>query len=86
MCVCLCVSVVAALQSVNAALRENDPRRTISCLMTSDLQLPEVFPFAATFYHRELQLLQRQTAQVTTAQVEHRVYLEMSDSVTQGWI
>lgn len=49
--------------------------------MTSDLQLPEVFPFAATFYHRELQLLQRQTAQV-----QHRVYLEMSDSVTQGWI
>lgn len=81
MCVCLCVSVVAALQSVNAALHGNDPRRTVSCLMTSDLQLPEVFPFAATFYHRELQLLQRQTAQV-----QHRVYLEMSDSVTQGWI
>lgn len=81
MCVCLCVSVVAALQSVNAALRGNDPRRTVSCLMTSDLQLPEVFPFAATFYHRELQLLQRQTAQV-----QHWVYLEMSDSVTQGWI
>lgn len=81
MCVCLCVSVVAALQSVNAALCGNDPRRTVSCLMTSDLQLPEVFPFAATFYHRELQLLQRQTAQV-----QHRVYLEMSDSVTQGWI
>lgn len=81
MCVCLCVSVVAALQSVNAALRGNDPRRTVSCLMTSDLQLPEVFPFATTFYHRELQLLQRQTAQV-----QHRVYLEMSDSVTQGWI
>ena len=53
-----------ALQAVNASLRLSDPRHTVSCLMTSDLQLPQVFPFAATLYHRELQLLQRQTAQV----------------------
>uniref|UniRef100_A0A7N8YBW8 IQ motif containing GTPase activating protein 3 n=1 Tax=Mastacembelus armatus TaxID=205130 RepID=A0A7N8YBW8_9TELE len=41
------------------------PEHTVSCLMTSDLQLPEVFPFAAALYHRELQQLQRQTAQVS---------------------
>lgn len=62
--VILSVSVHAAVQSVNASLRGSDPRHTVSCLMTSDLQLPEVFPFAATLYHRELQLLQRRAAQV----------------------
>uniref|UniRef100_A0A7N8Y7W2 IQ motif containing GTPase activating protein 3 n=1 Tax=Mastacembelus armatus TaxID=205130 RepID=A0A7N8Y7W2_9TELE len=64
----LCVTsnlLDVAVKSVNASLRGNDPRHTVSCLMTSDLQLPEVFPFAAALYHRELQQLQRQTAQVS---------------------
>ncbi|XP_076746531.1 ras GTPase-activating-like protein IQGAP3 isoform X1 [Maylandia zebra] len=74
-------NMVAALQSVNAALRGNDPRRTVSCLMTSDLQLPEVFPFAATFYHRELQLLQRQTAQGELQEEELFVAVEMLSAV-----
>uniref|UniRef100_A0A673CHF8 IQ motif containing GTPase activating protein 3 n=1 Tax=Sphaeramia orbicularis TaxID=375764 RepID=A0A673CHF8_9TELE len=55
----------AAVHSVNEALRRSDPRQTVSCLMNSDLQLPQVFPPAASLYHRELQLLQRQTEQVT---------------------
>uniref|UniRef100_A0A673CS83 IQ motif containing GTPase activating protein 3 n=1 Tax=Sphaeramia orbicularis TaxID=375764 RepID=A0A673CS83_9TELE len=53
----------AAVHSVNEALRRSDPRQTVSCLMNSDLQLPQVFPPAASLYHRELQLLQRQTEQ-----------------------
>uniref|UniRef100_A0A3Q3M343 IQ motif containing GTPase activating protein 3 n=1 Tax=Mastacembelus armatus TaxID=205130 RepID=A0A3Q3M343_9TELE len=59
------IGLDVAVKSVNASLRGNDPRHTVSCLMTSDLQLPEVFPFAAALYHRELQQLQRQTAQVS---------------------
>ncbi|KAG7474578.1 ras GTPase-activating IQGAP3 [Solea senegalensis] len=54
------LNMQAAVQRVNDALRGNDPRHTLSCLMTSDLQLPPVFPFAAALYHRELRLLQRQ--------------------------
>uniref|UniRef100_A0A8C4DM22 Ras GTPase-activating-like protein IQGAP3 n=1 Tax=Dicentrarchus labrax TaxID=13489 RepID=A0A8C4DM22_DICLA len=74
-------TVHAAVQSVNASLRLNDPRHTVSCLMTSNLQLPEVFPFAATLYHRELQLLQRQTPQGELQQEELFVAVEMLSAV-----
>ncbi|XP_026172581.1 ras GTPase-activating-like protein IQGAP3 [Mastacembelus armatus] len=70
-----------AVKSVNASLRGNDPRHTVSCLMTSDLQLPEVFPFAAALYHRELQQLQRQTAQGELQQEELFVAVEMLSAV-----
>ncbi|XP_030605093.1 ras GTPase-activating-like protein IQGAP3 [Archocentrus centrarchus] len=70
-----------ALQSVNVALRGNDPRHTVSCLMTSDLELPEVFPSAATLYHRDLQLLQRQTAQGELLLEELFVAVEMLSAV-----
>uniref|UniRef100_A0A3B5AJT8 Ras GTPase-activating-like protein IQGAP3 n=1 Tax=Stegastes partitus TaxID=144197 RepID=A0A3B5AJT8_9TELE len=69
----------AAVQSVNASLRGNDPRHTVSCLMTSELQLPEVFPSAAKLYHRELQLLQRQTGELQ--QEELFVAVEMLSAV-----
>ncbi|XP_059195853.1 ras GTPase-activating-like protein IQGAP3 [Centropristis striata] len=71
----------AAVRSVNASLRLNDPRHTVSCLMTSDLQLPEVFPFAAGLYHRELQLLQRRTSQGELQQEELFVAVEMLSAV-----
>uniref|UniRef100_A0A673CTZ4 IQ motif containing GTPase activating protein 3 n=1 Tax=Sphaeramia orbicularis TaxID=375764 RepID=A0A673CTZ4_9TELE len=64
------VCLEAAVHSVNEALRRSDPRQTVSCLMNSDLQLPQVFPPAASLYHRELQLLQRQTEQVTHESVQ----------------
>uniref|UniRef100_A0AAQ5XAE7 IQ motif containing GTPase activating protein 3 n=1 Tax=Amphiprion ocellaris TaxID=80972 RepID=A0AAQ5XAE7_AMPOC len=72
-------NVHAAVQSVNASLHSNDPRHTVSCLMASDLQLPEVFPSAATLYHRELQLLQRQTGELQ--QEELFVAVEMLSAV-----
>ncbi|XP_040899613.1 ras GTPase-activating-like protein IQGAP3 [Toxotes jaculatrix] len=74
-------NMCAAVQSVNASLRGGDPRQTVSCLMTSDLQLPEVFPFAAALYHRELQLLQRQAAQGELQQEELFVAVEMLSAV-----
>ncbi|XP_029282884.1 ras GTPase-activating-like protein IQGAP3 [Cottoperca gobio] len=74
-------SMQAAVEGVNASLRLGDPRRTVSALMTSDLQLPEVFPFAAALYHRELQLLQRQTAQGELQQEELFVAVEMLSAV-----
>ncbi|XP_034466627.1 ras GTPase-activating-like protein IQGAP3 [Hippoglossus hippoglossus] len=71
----------AAVQNVNAALRRSDPRHTLSCLMTSDLQLPQVFPFAAALYHRELQLLQGQSGQGELQQEELFVAVEMLSAV-----
>ncbi|XP_065813652.1 ras GTPase-activating-like protein IQGAP3 [Labrus bergylta] len=71
----------AAEQCVNTSLRGNDPRHTVSCLMTSDLQLPDVFPFAATLYHRELQLLQRRSPQGELLQEELFVAVEMLSAV-----
>lgn len=61
----VCVTLVdAAVQEVNASLRLSDARRTVSCLMVPELQLPEVFPFAAALYHNELKVLQRRAPQV----------------------
>ncbi|XP_068616678.1 ras GTPase-activating-like protein IQGAP3 [Brachionichthys hirsutus] len=74
-------TVHAAVQSVNASLRLGNPRHTVSCLMTSDLQLPQVFPFAAALYHRELQLLQRRTPQEELQQEELFVAVEMLSAV-----
>ncbi|CAB1416261.1 unnamed protein product [Pleuronectes platessa] len=71
----------AAVQNANAALRGSDHRHTLSCLMTSDLQLPQVFPFAAALYHRELQLLQRQSGQGELQQEELFVAVEMLSAV-----
>ncbi|KAK2845226.1 hypothetical protein Q5P01_011885 [Channa striata] len=71
----------AALQSANASLRGSDPRHTVSCLMAPDLQLPEMFPFAAVLYHRELQQLQSRTVQGELQQEELFVAVEMLSAV-----
>ncbi|XP_061737829.1 ras GTPase-activating-like protein IQGAP3 isoform X1 [Nerophis ophidion] len=73
--------IEAAVQSVNDSLRGSDARRTVNCLMTSDLQLPPVFPTAASLYHRELQLLQRRAAQGVLQQEEMFVAVEMLSAV-----
>ncbi|XP_054638676.1 ras GTPase-activating-like protein IQGAP3 [Dunckerocampus dactyliophorus] len=71
----------AAVQSVNESLRGSDTRHTVSCLMNSDLQLPPVFPSAASLYHSELQRLQRQTVQGVLQQEEMFVAVEMLSAV-----
>ncbi|KAM9700023.1 LOW QUALITY PROTEIN: ras GTPase-activating-like protein IQGAP3, partial [Menidia menidia] len=73
--------VLAAVRSVNAALRGDEPRLTISCLMTSDLQLPELLPAAAGLYHRELRLLQGRSPQAELQQEELFVAVEMLTAV-----
>ncbi|XP_070691114.1 ras GTPase-activating-like protein IQGAP3 isoform X2 [Pempheris klunzingeri] len=70
-----------ALQKVNSCLRGSDHRLTVGCLMSPDLQLPQVFPFAAALYHGELQLLQRRTAQGELQQEELFVAVEMLSAV-----
>ncbi|XP_077431059.1 ras GTPase-activating-like protein IQGAP3 isoform X2 [Vanacampus margaritifer] len=71
----------AAVDSVNQSLRGCDPRHTVSCLMSSDLQLPLVFPCAASLYHRQLQLLQTHAVQGALQQEELFVAVEMLSAV-----
>ncbi|XP_017295443.1 ras GTPase-activating-like protein IQGAP3 [Kryptolebias marmoratus] len=74
-------NLIIAVQRVNVSLRGNNPRHTMNCLMNSDLQLPEVFPSAATLYHHELQLLQRRATQGELQQEELFVAVEMLSAV-----
>ncbi|XP_037532593.1 LOW QUALITY PROTEIN: ras GTPase-activating-like protein IQGAP3 [Nematolebias whitei] len=74
-------TMLVAMQRVNSSLRGNNPQLTLTCLMTSDLLLPEVFPSAATLYHHELQQLQRQAAQGELQQEELFVAVEMLSAV-----
>ncbi|KAM9352702.1 ras GTPase-activating-like protein IQGAP3 [Symphorus nematophorus] len=74
-------TIHAAVQSVNASLRLGDHRQTVSCLMSSVLQLPQLFSFAAALYHRELQLLQRQSPQGELQHEELFVAVEMLSAV-----
>ncbi|TNN02041.1 hypothetical protein fugu_009528 [Takifugu bimaculatus] len=78
----VCVPTVhTAVQNLNASLRLDDARRTVSCLMVAELQLPEVFPFAATLYHDELKVLQRRAPQGEMQQEELFVAVEMLSEV-----
>nr|XP_054596875.1 ras GTPase-activating-like protein IQGAP3 [Nothobranchius furzeri] len=74
-------NLLIAVQKINASLRGNDPRCTVSCLMNSDLQLPQVFPSAATLYHHELRLLQKRAVQEELQQEELFVAVEMLSAV-----
>ncbi|KAM3873707.1 ras GTPase-activating-like protein IQGAP3 [Diretmus argenteus] len=74
-------NINSAVRCVNEALQRGDPRQTLGCLMTSDLQLPEVFQFASTLYHNELVLLQRQTPQGELQHEELFVAVEMLSAV-----
>uniref|UniRef100_A0A3Q2Y855 Calponin-homology (CH) domain-containing protein n=1 Tax=Hippocampus comes TaxID=109280 RepID=A0A3Q2Y855_HIPCM len=81
---CVCVTVQAALDGVNQSLRGSDPQHTVSCLMSSDLQLPTVFPCGASLYHKQLQLLQTHAAQVRSPTRTHEelfVAVEMLSAV-----
>uniref|UniRef100_A0A3Q3DDK8 Calponin-homology (CH) domain-containing protein n=1 Tax=Hippocampus comes TaxID=109280 RepID=A0A3Q3DDK8_HIPCM len=69
------------LDGVNQSLRGSDPQHTVSCLMSSDLQLPTVFPCGASLYHKQLQLLQTHAAQGVLQQEELFVAVEMLSAV-----
>ncbi|XP_019719185.1 ras GTPase-activating-like protein IQGAP3 [Hippocampus comes] len=78
---CADAKMQAALDGVNQSLRGSDPQHTVSCLMSSDLQLPTVFPCGASLYHKQLQLLQTHAAQGVLQQEELFVAVEMLSAV-----
>ncbi|XP_061700605.1 ras GTPase-activating-like protein IQGAP3 [Syngnathoides biaculeatus] len=75
------IEMQAAVDAVNESLRGSDPRHTVSCLSSSDLQLPPVFPCAAALYHQQLRLLQARAARGALQLEELFVAVEMLSAV-----
>uniref|UniRef100_A0A4W6C9B7 IQ motif containing GTPase activating protein 1 n=1 Tax=Lates calcarifer TaxID=8187 RepID=A0A4W6C9B7_LATCA len=72
---------IAAVERINAAIREGVPEKTVEELMNPDAQLPEVYPSAADLYQRELSSLQQQSAEGTLSHPELLVAVEMLSAV-----
>ncbi|XP_030637038.1 ras GTPase-activating-like protein IQGAP3 isoform X2 [Chanos chanos] len=70
-----------AVVKINEALRRGEPRQTVRALMNPDAQLPDVFPFAAELYQRELSQLQQQCPEGALQQEELYVAVEMLSAV-----
>lgn len=71
--VCVCVSVLRAVERINAAIRKGVAEETVNELMNPDAQLPQVYPSAADLYQRELASLQQQSAEVKTNSHPHNI-------------
>lgn len=61
----VCIPAVQqAIVKINEALQRGDARQTVRTLMNPDAHLPDVYPFAAELYQRELAPLQQQCPEV----------------------
>ncbi|KAA0702572.1 Ras GTPase-activating-like protein IQGAP3 [Triplophysa tibetana] len=74
-------TMIQAVCKINEAVRRGEARQTVQALMNADAQLPDVYPFAAELYQRELQPLQRQCPQGELQQEELFVAVEMLSAV-----
>uniref|UniRef100_A0A671MPH3 Ras GTPase-activating-like protein IQGAP3 n=1 Tax=Sinocyclocheilus anshuiensis TaxID=1608454 RepID=A0A671MPH3_9TELE len=79
-CVCVC-AVQQAVCKINEAVQRGEARQTVRALMNPDAHLPDVYPFAAELYQRELAPLQRQCPQGELQQEELFVAVEMLSAV-----
>ncbi|XP_053331324.1 ras GTPase-activating-like protein IQGAP3 [Spea bombifrons] len=70
-----------AVARINAVIRGGSSAQTIQELANPDAQLPEVHPFAAKLYQRELKVLQGQKPQGSLVQEELYVAVEMLSAV-----
>ncbi|XP_028834928.1 ras GTPase-activating-like protein IQGAP3 [Denticeps clupeoides] len=70
-----------AVCKINEALRHGEPRQTVRALMNPEAQLPDVYPFAAELYQRELSQLQEQCPGGALQQEELFVAVEMLSAV-----
>ncbi|XP_034870568.1 ras GTPase-activating-like protein IQGAP2 isoform X4 [Mirounga leonina] len=76
------VNRLAAVDHINAVIREGDPENTLLALMRPEAQLPTVYPFAAVMYQNELFNLQKQNAmQNYLAHEELLIAVEMLSAV-----
>ncbi|XP_060777825.1 ras GTPase-activating-like protein IQGAP3 [Neoarius graeffei] len=75
-------TMLQAVSKINEALRCGEPRQTVRALMNPDAHLPDVYPFAAELYQRELAPLQQQQCpQGDLQQEELFVAVEMLSAV-----
>ncbi|KAL7887531.1 hypothetical protein AOLI_G00052520 [Acnodon oligacanthus] len=74
-------TMLQAVSKINEALRLGDARQTVRALMNPDAHLPDVYPFAAQLYQRELASLQQQCPQGEMQQEELFVAVEMLSAV-----
>ncbi|XP_001364413.1 ras GTPase-activating-like protein IQGAP1 isoform X1 [Monodelphis domestica] len=72
---------LAAVTSINSAIRRGVAEKTVSELMNPEAQLPQVYPFAAELYQRELATLQQQSPDHNLTHPELSVAVEMLSSV-----
>ncbi|XP_056677089.1 uncharacterized protein LOC130458130 [Monodelphis domestica] len=72
---------LAAINEINAVIREGDPSNTVMALMKPEAQLPTVHPFAAVLYQDELFDLQKQSSLNYLAAEELAMTVEMVSGV-----
>ncbi|XP_063054723.1 ras GTPase-activating-like protein IQGAP3 [Engraulis encrasicolus] len=70
-----------SIMRINEALCRGDARQTVRALMDPDAHLPDVYPFAADLYQRELAPLQQQCPDCELGQEELYVAVEMLSAV-----
>ncbi|XP_076995508.1 ras GTPase-activating-like protein IQGAP2 isoform X2 [Tamandua tetradactyla] len=75
------VNRLAAVDRINAALREGCPASTLFELQRPEAQLPAVLPSAASMYQKELLSLQRRSAANYLAHEELSIAVEMLSAV-----
>ncbi|XP_029072374.1 ras GTPase-activating-like protein IQGAP2 isoform X4 [Monodon monoceros] len=75
------VNRLAAVDHINAVIREGDPEYTLLALQKPEAQLPTVYPFAGAMYQNELFNLQKQSAMNYLAHEELLIAVEMLSAV-----
>ncbi|XP_072346576.1 ras GTPase-activating-like protein IQGAP1 [Scyliorhinus torazame] len=73
--------MMQAVSRINEAVRSGVPSQTVKELMNSSAKLPDVYPFAAGLYQRELAALQQQKPQGELTQEELYIGVEMLSAV-----
>uniref|UniRef100_A0A4W4G6A0 IQ motif containing GTPase activating protein 3 n=1 Tax=Electrophorus electricus TaxID=8005 RepID=A0A4W4G6A0_ELEEL len=74
-------TMLQAVSKINEALRGGEACQTVRALMNPDAHLPDVYPFAAELYQRELAPLQQQCPEGELQQEELFVAVEMLSAV-----
>uniref|UniRef100_G3THJ8 IQ motif containing GTPase activating protein 1 n=1 Tax=Loxodonta africana TaxID=9785 RepID=G3THJ8_LOXAF len=72
---------LAAVAAINAAIQNGVAEKTVLELMNPEAQLPQVYPFAADLYQKELATLQQQSPEHSLTHPELSVAVEMLSSV-----
>uniref|UniRef100_A0A452S9S5 Ras GTPase-activating-like protein IQGAP1 n=1 Tax=Ursus americanus TaxID=9643 RepID=A0A452S9S5_URSAM len=70
-----------AVAAINAAIQKGVAEKTVLELMNPEAQLPQVYPFAADLYQKELATLQQQSPEHNLTHPELSVAVEMLSSV-----